>query len=507
MNTPWAAARETHTGAVFLVGDRAYKIKKPVNLGFCDFTGLAAREAVCRREVELNRRLAPDVYLGVAELHMPDGHGTEPVVVMRRMPADARLAVRVCESNLARDDIRAIARLLAAFHDRCEQGEHIAAQASADAVWARWAGNLEEMEPFAGSLVARRDLDAIAAEAQRYIAGRSALFASRIAAGRVVDGHGDLLADDIFVLPDGPRVLDCLEFDDRLRYVDRIDDIAFLAMDLERLGAETSAATLVADYREFSGERAPDSLLHHYIAYRALVRAKVACHRHRQGDAASAATAHHLLRIVSRHLNLSAPRLILIGGMPGTGKSTLAAAVADRLGAAVISTDRVRKEMAGLAAEHAAPAAYGEGLYTVEWTEDTYREVLRRAEELLCAGHSVILDASWSARRHRDHAAQLAARTHSALVSLRCVAPAAVAAARMQGRIGPSDADASVAAAMRAHADPWGAATVIDTTGDLQEAVALAVSAVMRHSPLPLGPNRPRIPGPFEVPVSACVAS
>jgi aminoglycoside phosphotransferase family enzyme/predicted kinase len=475
---PWAQVKETHTGAVFLVGERVYKIKKPVDLGFCDFTTVQAREAVCRREVELNRRLAPDVYLGVAELHLPDRGQPEPVVVMLRLPEETRLAARVAESSVGADEIRAIARLLAEFHDRCDSGTAIAADATAEAVWARWAANLDELEPFVGSLLDRQELDAVARAAREWIAGREALFDARIADGRIVDGHGDLLADDIFLLPDGPRVLDCLEFDDRLRHVDRIDDVAFLAMDLERLGAVDLADALVAAYRQYSGDEAPDSLLHHYIAYRALVRAKVAFHRHRQGDAQSAATAHDLLRIVRRHLASSASRLILVGGLPGTGKSTVSDAVAEHLGAVVIATDRVRKELAGLAPEQSAAAEFGAGLYTPERTDETYREVLRRAARLLRSGETVVLDATWSAQRHRDAAAELAARTHNTVISLVCVAPAEVAAARMVGRVGPSDANASVAAAMRDRADPWPDATAVDTSGSLEQTCRAAVAAI-----------------------------
>jgi len=259
--------------------------------------------------------------------------------------------------------------------------------------------------------------------------------------GYIVDGHGDLLADDIFCLPDGPRVLDCLEFDDRLRYLDQLDDAAFLAMDLERLDAPELAARFLGWYVEFAGDPAPPSLLHHYLAYRAFVRAKVACLRHHQGDPAAAGEARALTGITHRHLATAAVTLVLVGGLPGTGKSTLAGGLADQLGFTLLSSDRIRKELAAVNPDRPAPARYGEGIYTPAWTERTYAELLARAGRLLTLGESVVLDASWTDRAARAAAADVAARAHSDLTALRCGVPAEVAAARMRQRGGVSDAD------------------------------------------------------------------
>lgn len=477
--TPYAEVHETHTGVVMLVGDRAYKIKKPVDLGFCDFTSLAERERVCRREVDLNRRLSPDAYVGVAELLMPDGHGSEPVIVMRRMPPEARLASKARQGRLSVGEIREIAARLARFHDRCEHGPQIDAAATAEAVRLRWATNLAELRSLADSPLAPDLIDTIEDSAMRYLAGRSELFAERIAAGRIVDGHGDLLADDIFLLPEGPQFLDCLEFDDDLRYLDRIDDLAFLAMDLERLGATDAARALLQEYRRLAGDSAPGSLVHHYQAYRALVRAKVACLRAQQGDDSAADTARQLAQLCLHHLAESTVRIILVGGLPGTGKTTLANAIAWDLDSTVISTDRVRKELAGMDPDTPAPAEFGQGLYTPEHIARTYTEVIARAAALVRRGRSVILDGTWTAQATRQQALDLAERTASVVVPLRCVAPADVAAGRMVGRRGPSDANADVAAAMRAHADPWFDAYPIDTGGDLAAAHKHAVDIVL----------------------------
>ncbi len=160
--------------------------------------------------------------------------------------------------------------------------------------------------------------------ARRFLAGREPLFDRRVAGGRIIDGHGDLLADDIYCLADGPRVLDCLDFDDRLRWLDGLDDAAFLAMDLERLGAPDLARHFTDWYAEYSGDPAPASLRHHYVAYRALVRAKIARIRAAQDEPAAGCEAQQLADIALRHLRAGAVTLVLVGGLPGTGKSTLA---------------------------------------------------------------------------------------------------------------------------------------------------------------------------------------
>jgi aminoglycoside phosphotransferase family enzyme/predicted kinase len=493
MSSGWAGARETHTGVVFFAGDRAYKAKKPVDFGFCNFIEPAARERACAREVELNARLAPDVYLGVAHLQVPGAAAPEPLVVMRRMPDERRLAALVRAGAVNDDDLRAIARLLAGFHERCARNAGIDAHGTVEALEARWSNNLDETRRYRGTLLSQPVVLDLEAEAHAYLAGRGPLFDDRVATGCVLDGHGDLLADDIFLLPDGPRVLDCLEFDDALRHVDRIDDVAFLAMDLERLGAPELAGALLRWYREFSGDIAPNSLIHHFIAYRAFVRAKVACLRHDQGDPTAAETARELTDLSLRHLEAASVRLILVGGAPGTGKSTLAGAIGDELGYTVLSSDRIRKELAGLNPDTPAPAAFGTGLYDAEHTRRTYAELTARAERLLARGESVVLDASWTRGTDRALAVAVAAQTHSRLIGLRCVAPADLAALRMVDRPGPSDADGAIAATMRAKADPWPNARDIDTSAPPWDATQKAINEIdPARAPFPAAWPRPQ---------------
>ncbi len=232
-----AEVAETPSAIVFFAGDRAYKLKKPVDLGFLDFRTRAARERTCRREVELNRRFSPDVYLGVADVHGPSGELCDHLVVMRRMPADRRLSALVREGAPVSAALRAVARRLATWHAAAPRGPDIAAEGTRDALRGRWAASFEQVRSFHGTTVGdaevRRDRAAHRSLPRRT---RGAVRPAR-PRGPGARRAGDLLADDIFCLDDGPRILDCLEFDDRLRWLDGLDDAAFLAMDLEELGA------------------------------------------------------------------------------------------------------------------------------------------------------------------------------------------------------------------------------------------------------------------------------
>jgi aminoglycoside phosphotransferase family enzyme/predicted kinase len=476
---PWAQIKETHAGVVIFLGDHAYKVKKPVDLGFLDFTTLEARRTICQEEVRLNRRLAPDVYEGVADVLSPDGEVCEHLVVMRRMPDERRLAALIRSGSPVEDHLHQIARMVASMHARSPHSPEIDEEGGWNALRSRWMASFAQVRGLRDVPVGSDVISEIELLTVRFIDGRHALFEARVSACRIVDGHGDLLADDVFCLDDGPRILDCLEFDERLRFVDGLDDAAFLAMDLERLGADRLSELFLGWYAEFSGDPAPPSLWHHYVAYRAFVRAKVACLRHAQGDADAAWRSRELAELTLRHLRAGAITLVLVGGPPATGKSTLASAIADRLGNTVLSSDRVRKEIAGIAPEQSAAAPFGEGIYRADWTERTYEELLSRAARLLRHGEPVILDASWTDAAHRAAAERLAERTCSDFVALCCTAPPHVVAERLSHRVGGvSDADQAIAAAMTARAAPWPEASEIDTSAPSDQALEQALRAI-----------------------------
>ncbi|MEV1177450.1 AAA family ATPase [Nonomuraea sp. NPDC049784] len=474
--------KETHAAVVFLLGEHAYKLKKPVNLGFLDFSTVRARQAACHREVELNRRLAPDVYEGVADVVGPDGAVCEHLVVMRRMPDERRLGALVRVGKPVDEYLRSVARQLAGLHAKARRGPQIDREGGPEALRARWADSFEQVRGLPGAPIEPGVLDEIEYLALRFLSGRTSLFEARIAEGHIVDGHGDLLAEDIFCLDDGPRILDCLEFDERLRFVDGLDDAAFLAMDLEWLGAPRLAELFLHRYVEFSGDPAPTALWHHYVAYRAFVRAKVACLRHGQGDIDAGWEARRLAELALRHLHAGAVTLVLVGGPPASGKTTLGGALADRLGYTLLRSDRIRKELAGLDPLQSASTSYRQGIYDPDHTARTYAELLSRAELLLGQGESVVLDASWSDERHRAMAVDVAGRTSSDMVALLCTVMPQIAAARLTTRRPElSDADETIAAVMTATMPPWPDAIEIDTSTPPQEVLARALAAV--HPP------------------------
>jgi aminoglycoside phosphotransferase family enzyme/predicted kinase len=466
---PPAEIRETHSGIVVLVGDRAFKFKKPVDLGFLDFRTEAARRRVCWRELELNRRLAPDVYLDVATLAGSDGQVDEHVVVMRRMPEALRLSTMVRRGADVDGDLRQLARSIAEFHAGAERGPQIAAAGRAAALRHRWTDNLAETEKFLGTTMDTRLHQRIGELALGYIDGRALLLADRAARGMIVDGHGDLIAEDIFCLPDHPRVLDCLEFDDQLRFVDVLDDVAFLAMDLDYLGRPDLAEHFLDCYREFSGTDTATSLQHHYIAYRAFVRAKVSCIRAAQSVPTADAEADGHARLALAHLEAGEVTLTLVGGAPGTGKSTLAAGLAEHFDAVLLRSDTIRQELVGT-----DPG----DRYSDQSKTATYQELLGRARLALETGHSVIADATWAGAAVRELASEVARASRSRLIAIECTAPLDLSAARAQHRLeggeDVSEAGTVIARQLATSRDPWPEASSIDTSTSAAKSLVAA---------------------------------
>ncbi len=474
---------ETHISVLFFLGDRAYKLRKSVATPFLDFSTRELRLADCRREVQLNRRLAPDVYLGVHDIVDESGDPIDHLVVMRRLPEDRRLATMIADSSFDEAHLEAVARQVAAFHSRAARGPDIDLAGSVEHWTMLWSTNLEETAELADRFLEGDLLARIGRRAMDYLHGRHRLLSHRVAEQRIVDGHGDLLAEDIFCLDDGPRILDCVEFDPRFRWGDVLYDAAFLAMDLEHLGRADLAQRFLAAYREYAAENHPDSLEHWYIAYRALVRAKIACLRAEAGKADAAQDALAFLAQTSRHLDEAEIHLVLVGGLPGTGKTTVAKGLSDRLGWAVLRSDEVRKELAGRDQVEPAGATPFEGIYAPRFTAKVYAELLRRAEMALGWGDSVVLDATWLDPGQRDAARAVARETHAHLHEVCCDLATDEAAARILARTAAggdaSDATPEVLATLaRPSQAPWTTARRIDTSRPSADVIELTVSLV-----------------------------
>lgn len=449
---------ETHVSVIAMVGDRAYKLLKPVRMPFLDQSRREDRERACHRETEVNRRFAPDVYLGVLDVVGEDGAPCDHLIAMRRMPAGRRLSALLGDPG-APGLVASVARAVAGFHRAAPTSPEIARAGSPAAVLGLWEEGLDQLGALDPAVVPRAEVERARGLARAYLRGREPLLERRIADGRVRDGHGDLLCDDVFCLDDGPRVLDCLAFDDRLRHGDVLGDIAFLAMDLEAHGRPVLAEGLMEAWGAALGEDHPASLAHHYVAYRAHVRAKVAALRRGQGDARAGDRARALHALTLDRLERAQVRLVLVGGAPGTGKTTVARALGAANGWEVVSSDVTRKDLAGLPRAPAAAVPFETGAYAPEASDRVYAAMLDAAAERLAMGVPVVLDASWGAAPRRTAARELAARHGALAVEIRCSLPAAEAAARIARRKaageGASDATPLIAARLAAAFAPW----------------------------------------------------
>ena len=446
---------ETHISVLLFFGDKVYKIHKPVHFDFLDFRDRTARAADCHREVELNRRLAPDVYLGVADIVM-NGEPVDHMVVMRALPEERQLASLLQSDEDIGMWLDRVASVLASFHRNAVRSVEISECASPAALALKWEENFEEVTRIVDSPLDPRVETEIRSLVPHWLRTHQALLESRIAEGRVCDGHGDLQASDIYCLDDGIRILDCLEFSDRLRWDDVCADVAFLAMDLERLGHPDAAGMFVRAYERHSGDRLPPSLLHLHIGLRAYVRAKVACLRSEQ-EAAVSNSAVELQVLALKHLRSARSAVVLVGGLPGTGKSTLAAGLAAETGWVLIRSDELRRHQ-----------SVGPDRYAPESRAAVYEELLRSARERLDEGESVILDASWISADERALAARLAEEANTELLAICCRCDDSVGADRIEQRLARGDdvSEATVAVrdVMEAGMDEWPSAIVIDTS-------------------------------------------
>ena len=478
---------ETHISRLLFTPDRVHKFLKPVRTGFLDHTDPAARRAALRREFELNRRLSPDVYLGVSDL-IEHGRPVDSVLTMRRLPTGRRLSALVGTPQLE-PALRAVAKEIAAFHAALSPVTDPTLMGTADGLLSLWRSSFEELEADVGPVIEPEEFLHVRALVEEYLSHAGPSFADRVDHGMVVDGHGDLIADDIFILDDGPRILDCLAFADDLRISDRLADIAFLVMDIHRLAGVEAAQQLMKWYQEFSGEHHPGSLAHHYVAYRAHIRAKVEIIRHRQGadDAAERARRYH--RLAHEHLVRARLRLVLVGGGPGSGKTTLAHELASRAGWLVLGSDELRKDLEGVAHDVHVDDRPGAGLYDAAHKDRTYAQLVANAGAALAAGESVVLDASWSSAAHRQLAVDIARQHGAALIELECGVARDEAKRRVARRrtdeTTASDARPEIVDHLAANRDPWPTATSVDTSGPQAEVLAGAVEAVWRFDPPP----------------------
>jgi aminoglycoside phosphotransferase family enzyme len=478
---------ETHVSLITFEGDTVRKRKKAVRLPFIDLTTPESRLIACREEVALNRRLAPDVYLGVDEIREPDGRLIDAAVVMRRLPSDRQLSTLMAAGADVATELTRTAHVLAAFHSKASRSPEIDRVATVDGLAARWEADLDEWDPLIQRVLGMPARDRERTLVRRYLEARAGLLERRIASGHIVDGHGDLRADSIFCLADRPRLIDCLEFDANLRFGDELADVAFLAMDLEGMARSDLARHFVRAYTRFAGWTAPPGLLHFYMAQRALVRSKVACWRVVQGDAAAAAQARCHLEQCGRHLEAARPLVIAIGGAPRTGKTTIARGLADEIDGVHLRSDEIRRDVTPASHQRRADRdPLDRGMYTPTLTALTYRTLASRTRIVLHAGYSVVLDATFAEVSSRCAVSGVARAYRADFVAIECRAPLSVIQERARGipRLDDlSEATPEVAAALQARRAPWPSAHTIDTT-PLEATLVAQCMSIVRKTPV-----------------------
>jgi aminoglycoside phosphotransferase family enzyme/predicted kinase len=498
---------QTHISVVFLAGSYAYKIKKPVDLGFVDYSTLEKRRHWCDEEVRLNRRLAPEVYLGVVPVTSDGDHlrieGTGPViewaVKMQRLPEEAMLSSALETERLDRWTIEKLARRIAEFHRNADRGDAIAQHGRFEAVAENARENFEQSLPHVGTTVNACVFERVRTFTEDALKRLRPMIDERAARHRPCDGHGDLRLDHVYGFPDRKPpddlvIVDCIEFNPRFRAADPVADMAFLKMDLIRHGRQDMAAWFCEAYFDASGDAEGRRLVPFYVAYRSTVRAKVGGMKAAAGEveeperarAQAKARAHWLLALGELEDRRQRPCLILVGGLPGSGKSTLAKALADRGSFTVIRSDVVRKELAAAAGAAANQSEIGGGIYTEEFTEQTYHECARRAETELFKGNRVVIDATLRAEARRSRFLELAMRWGVPGLLLVCQADPAVIKSRLESRRNDaSDADWAVYLDAARRWEPLAprterSAQTIDTGPDWPRPLEQALEALRR---------------------------
>jgi aminoglycoside phosphotransferase family enzyme/predicted kinase len=448
---------ETHISHVFLTGAFAYKIKKPVDLGFLDFSTLEKRRALCEEELRINRRLAPDLYLAVVPIaQTPEGPRVEAqgiaiefAVKMRRFPQDGLVDGALERGELTPDRIDELARTLARFHADLPPASGDGRYGSVASIVGPARQNFEQLGP----LLEETDRERLA-HLQTWTDRRSAELAERFEQRRrdgfVRECHGDLHLANMVLLDGAVRIFDAIEFNPALRWIDVMNEIAFVVMDLAVRGRGDLGSRLLNAYLEHTGDYPGVRVLRYYVVYRAIVRAKIAMMRAAQGDIGDAER-RALAEKCRRHLALAAnvadagrPALVIHHGLSGSGKTSCSQIILESIGAVRIRSDIERKRMHGLAASARTGSAPDAGIYAPASTGQTYARLAELAEAVIDGGYVALVDATFLLRAQRDAFRSLALRLGVPFRIAHFTAPHATLVARVAHRAAQA-ADASEA--------------------------------------------------------------
>lgn len=407
---------ETHISSVVLTGTFAYKIKKPVDLGFLDFTTLEKRRLFCDEELRLNSRLAPELYLDVVPIcGTPEaprvGGGGEVIEYAVRMHefSQEALADRVlARGELTSRHMDALAALVAGFHLRTQCSVENDGYGAPEAIWASVAQNFAQIRALSIQAAHLQLLDEVEAWSRREHERLHEFFVRRKREGGVRECHGDLHLGNIVFLDGEPRVFDCIEFNPDLRWIDVMNEVAFLVMDLQAASRQDFAGRFLNAYLESTGDYGGLSVLRYYLVYRAMVRAKINLLRARQLEPGTEES-YSLEKQFRRYLALAQscarpprPFVLIAHGFSGSGKTTLSQPLLELIGAIRIRSDIERKRMHGISLTDRPRPGVASGLYSANVTDSTYQRLLDLTRAILDSGYGVIVDATFLKRRYRD---------------------------------------------------------------------------------------------------------
>lgn len=456
--------RQTHISLVALVPPWVYKVKKPVDLGFLDFTTLEQRRTYCQEEVRLNRRLCEQTYQGVVPIiETSDGLRVDPeettgdvveyAVKMRHLAPEHFLDAQLTRGDATVSDIDRVARTLCQFYKERTSSPEIATAGWIDRLRENTDENFEQTADQVDTALSSPAYDALRYYTDRFYDQKATLLQRRRAGGLIVDGHGDLRLEHLHLTDERVCIYDCIEFNERFRHLDVANDIAFLAMDLDYNGRPDFAQRLIRQVADTLGDPELQEIIDFYKCYRAYVRGKVEGMRVEEPEvpaddrAQSRREAHRHYQWALRYAVAgSAPLVVVVFGRPGTGKSTQAAALARDLGWTHLSSDRVRKTHAGIPVHQRASARARERLYSDRMSERTYMTLQRRAVERGRKQKGTILDATYSDPDRRDDLRSALRASDIPYVFVELQAPDAM----LRERLATRSADSAAASDARA---------------------------------------------------------
>ncbi len=441
---------QTHISVICIANNLVFKIKKPVDFGFLDFSDLAKRKFYCEEEVRLNTRLCPDTYLGVVPITddgsniavQGTGEVVEYAVKMKRLDEYSMMDVKLAGGSVTPEDIGRIAGVLVPFYRDAASGPRIDRYGAIPVIGLNCDENFNQTQPYVGRTISAEHFESVRGFVDRAFKNSADLFEQRVRGGFIREGHGDLHSRNICITPTDVYIYDCIEFNERFRMGDVAQDIAFLSMDLDFFRYPALSRRFIDDYTRLSGDTGLAGLIDFYACYHAFARGKVISFElgEQEIDSEEKERAARLARAyfhLAHHyaVQKTSPFLVVMHGLSATGKSRIADRLADEMDFRIIRSDEVRKELAGVSPDEHRYGGFNEGIYSGAMTERTYDALIDRARRLLADNRSVILDACFLQEEERARARTIAGETGSRFLIVAVTCPDDVVEERIGRRM------------------------------------------------------------------------